>query len=159
MIDKEERQKTFKIWLSELDHRIQEWIIRLDDLKLDLNLDYSEESLQRVESFLLKHYDASALSDKSMNVELDAVVSYIGETMKRLIEGARWKIYLDDDTNLFFGLPCILTKYSGAISIHLLLREILTSRSGDILEKRLQKVLAYQMMIAASRKPTTPPSA
>ncbi len=147
MLNIEERRSTFEVWQKELPLRIQKWEEFLKSLNVELCLDYSKESLSELERILLDKYDSNAYKEKILNTELDGAASYIGESIKALIPGSDWTIFLDDETNIYFGLPCVLTNYSGAISIHFLIREILTERSGNVLNERLKAVIDYESFI------------
>ena len=140
-MDSTQKQETFDIWKSEIKKRISDWKNSLAKGNQNLNTDYSLDSLIELEKYLNTNYNLGSLKDKAQNKVLDGCVSYIGETFLKLIPESKWHIYLDDTSNVYYGLPCILTKYSGAISVHYLLREILTKTSGNILVDRIEAVL------------------
>lgn len=141
-----EREK-FERWRAEMSNRIDEWIESHD--LCDLNLDFSVNSLENLEDFLINSYTIEDLDDEINRPKLDAAVSYIGETIINSLGESRWIIYLDDESNIYYGLPCVLTKYSGAVSVHLLLKEILEARSGKVLESRINKIMSYENLIVA----------
>ena len=147
-----EQQKTFDNWKDKIKNRINDWKNELLQNEKTLSLDYSLESLNEIERILIKNYTLSSIENKDNNTELDGFVSYIGETLLNLIEDAEWGIYLDDKTNIFYGLPCVITKYSGSISVHFYLRSILTERTGNVLNTNVNKLLSYDNFIREQLK-------
>jgi len=140
-------EKVFKIWTHATKEKIEVWRQNLIHNGVKSNLDFTLDSLQWVEEYLLNNYTIDCLKDQSYYQELDRIVSYIGETIKKLMTNSIWKIFLDDSSNLYYGLPTILTKYSGAISPHFLIREILTLKTNDVLITRIQKAQSYEKLI------------
>lgn len=140
-MDTTRRQKTFDIWKSEISERISDWKNSLSKGNKKLTTDYSLDSLTELEKYLNTYFNLNSLEDKAQNKVLDGCVSYIGETLLKLIPESKWHIYLDDTTNIYYGLPCILTPYSGSISVHYLLREIFRQKNNKVLQSRLEKVL------------------
>ena len=142
-----DKRKKFESWIAGMSNRIDEWIECVPPS--DLSFDFSIESLDKLEQFLLSNYAVEDLENEAKRMELDGAVSYIGETIINVLREARWVIYLDDESNIYFGLPCVLTKYSGALSIHLLLKEILEAKTGKVLTNRLDKIISYENLIIA----------
>lgn len=142
-----QKQEAFDIWKSEIQKRINDWKNTLLEEGQNLKLDYSQKSLIDLERYLTANYSLKSLENKKHNKELDACASYIGESMLKLIPHSKWHIYLDDMSNVYYGLPCIKTLYSGSISVHHLLREILTENDGEVLKKRIEKVSTYEKTI------------
>ncbi|MBO0593945.1 hypothetical protein I2486_21305 [Cellulophaga sp. E16_2] len=136
-----QQEETFETWKENTFIRIDNWkeTLKKDSLKIELN--YSTKSLCKLEKYVLSEYTEFDLQNKKRNLELDAIASYIGETFIELIPESKWGIYARDKTNIYYNLPCIFTKYSGSISVHYLLREILSERINDVLEIRLNKIL------------------
>ncbi len=90
----------------------QEWLMFLPDelekLQEQLNhldLDYSPESLLRLEGWILEKYPTmdSVLEDK---MTLDALLRYVGEVYRIHLQG-KWDIVLDDPQYIFYNLPII----------------------------------------------------
>lgn len=137
----------FESWIAGISNRIDEWIECVSPS--DLSFDFSLESLGDLERFLLGNYEVEDLENKANRKELDGAVSYIGETIVNVLRESKWVIYLDDESNIYFGLPCVLTKYSGAVAVHLLLKEILEAKTGKVLANRLNKIKSYENLIRA----------
>ncbi|ADY30183.1 hypothetical protein [Cellulophaga lytica] len=136
-----QKEKIFKQWKENTSSRIENWKKGLIDKEEELVLDFSESSLSSLENHIISKYSLVDLKNKEKNNELDGIVSYMGETLIRLIPESKWIIYTEDKTNVYYNLPCVYTKYSGSISVHFLLREILNAKTFDIIETRLKAVL------------------
>ena len=93
----------------------EDWII-LIDYKMDyftgefakeqnLNLDYSIESLDEIEGWILANYKEikDLIADSKM---LDYLTIYIGETFRKYI-GGKWYIDLKNKKNAYYGMPVL----------------------------------------------------
>lgn len=100
----------------------QEWIFFISD-KMDyfteqfaeennLTLDYSVESLDRLEQWIITRFNDSKdlISDKKL---LDLIGIYIGETFRNHI-GGKWHIDLENKQNVYYHMPVLTDKnYKG----------------------------------------------
>ena len=93
----------------------EEWLI-LIDFKMDyftgefakeqkLKLDYSIESLDEIEGWILANYKEikDLTNDSKM---LDYLTIYIGETFRKYI-GGKWFIDLKNKKNAYYGVPVL----------------------------------------------------
>lgn len=102
----------------------QEWIFYMSD-KMDcfteefakeqgLTLDYSMESLDVLEVWILDHFDDA----KELIAEgqlLDYLTIYIGETFRKYI-GGKWFIDLENKKNAYFSMPVLTNpSYKGVV--------------------------------------------
>ena len=102
----------------------QEWIFYISD-KMDcfteefakeqgLTLDYSMESLDVLEVWILDHFDDA----KELIAEgqlLDYLTIYIGETFRKYI-GGKWFIDLENKKNAYFYMPVLTNpSYKGVV--------------------------------------------
>ena len=102
----------------------QEWIFYISD-KMDyfteefakeqgLILDYSMESLDDLEVWILDHFDDA----KELIAEgqlLDYLTIYIGETFRKHI-GGKWFIDLENKKNAYFSMPVLTDpSYKGVV--------------------------------------------
>lgn len=104
----------------------QEWLI-LIDFKMDffteefakeqnLTLDYSLESLDKLESWILANYDdiKKLIDDEKM---LDYLTVYIGETFRKHL-GGKWYIDLKNKKNAYYSMPVLTDpSYRGEVYI------------------------------------------
>lgn len=104
----------------------QEWLI-LIDFKMDffteefakeqnLTLDYSLESLDKLEGWILANYDdiKKLIDDEKM---LDYLTIYIGETFRKHL-GGKWYIDLKNKKNAYYSMPVLTDpSYRGEVYI------------------------------------------
>ena len=104
----------------------QEWLI-LIDFKMDffteefakeqnLTLDYSIESLDKLEGWILANYDdiKKLIDDEKM---LDYLTVYIGETFRKHL-GGKWYIDLKNKKNAYYSMPVLTDpSYRGEVYI------------------------------------------
>lgn len=104
----------------------QEWLI-LIDFKMDffteefakeqnLTLDYSLESLDKLEGWILANYDdiKKLIDDGKM---LDYLTVYIGETFRKHL-GGKWYIDLKNKKNAYYSMPVLTDpSYRGEVYI------------------------------------------
>lgn len=105
--DHEANKDLFQYWLMEMEDRLDELI---EKLPKELQLNYSPDSLLRLESWILENYatvgDILKDSEKTM---LDSLARYVGEVYRRKLKG-KWKLYLDEPDNVFYELPVIVVE-------------------------------------------------
>ncbi|MGF7086598.1 hypothetical protein JOD24_000427 [Kroppenstedtia sanguinis] len=94
----------FQVWLMEMGDILERFI---DHIPPETRLDYTPESLLRLEEWMLEHYPSVDDLLKESNKEtLDALVRYTGQVYRKNLKG-KWTIHLDDPNYAFFGLPMI----------------------------------------------------
>ena len=91
----------------------EQWLMSIDDSIEELRqqigkpLDYSPESLDVVEQWILKKYESTeSMLSESESENVNLLASYVGETFRKAINGV-WDIRLDDAKYAFFGMPII----------------------------------------------------
>ncbi|MBY5458416.1 hypothetical protein HFO89_18920 [Rhizobium leguminosarum] len=99
-----EKDDLFEVWLIHMDDAIQNLINSLPN-ELGSRLDYSPESLDSLEAWLLEKYSAvqHALSEQS-NPIIDGASRYVGETLRKNL-GGTWFINNTDQNLLYVGVP------------------------------------------------------
>ncbi|MBY5835535.1 hypothetical protein J3P71_30785 (plasmid) [Rhizobium leguminosarum] len=99
-----EKDDLFEVWLIHMDDAIQNLINSLPN-ELGSRLDYSPESLDSLEAWLLEKYSSvlDALSEQS-NTIIDGASRYVGETLRKNL-GGTWFINNTDEKLLYFGVP------------------------------------------------------
>jgi hypothetical protein len=122
----------FDYWLKLMDRGIDELLAELPDA-VRSRLDYSPESLDVLEAWLLARYpDAASAKAETEIVRLDGVARYLGETLRRNI-GGHWWFDLDGWTHS--GLPQLggLGKEQASVCPLALVHEVVEQRSKDVL--------------------------
>ncbi|MBH8609261.1 hypothetical protein [Thermoactinomyces sp. CICC 10521] len=138
--DHEAKNDLFQYWLMEMGDILDRFI---EKMPKELELDFSPESLLRIEGWILENYatvgDILKESEKSL---LDSLARYVGEVYRRNLNG-KWKLYLDDPDNVFYELPVIIVP-NGKVPVICPLTEVTASvdrRKGDYIYNLFQKKL------------------
>ena len=130
----------FDAWLTAMDDVIDEFLTGLPE-DVRVRLDYSPESLDVLEAWLLHNYESPAALQAADAAMLDGPARYLGETMRRNL-GGKWTINLERPDVVFFGLP-ILTDVRGAtapMSPYSLTTAALDRRTGKYLRTILENI-------------------
>ena len=130
----------FDAWLTAMDDVIDEFMAGLPE-EVRTRLDYSAESLDVLEAWLLHNYESPEALQAADTAMLDGPARYIGETMRRNLGGS-WTINLEHPDIVFFGLP-ILTDVRGAVapmSPYSLTTASLDRRTGSYLRTILENI-------------------
>ncbi|MGX9707781.1 hypothetical protein [Laceyella tengchongensis] len=105
--DHEAKNDLFQYWLMEMRDRLDDLI---EKLPKELQLDYSPDSLLRLESWILKNYaTVGDILKDSEKTTLDSLARYVGEVYGRKLK-EKWKLYLDVPDNVFYELPVIMVE-------------------------------------------------
>jgi hypothetical protein len=122
----------------------EEWLFLMSD-KLEAfevffkketgkDLDYSVQSINEVEAWLLTKFESPDDILKQENKEiLDLVIRYIGDTFRKNLK-AKWTIDLENEKNAYYQLPVITAeKVSSPIAPHTLVTASLDRRRGTFI--------------------------
>jgi len=106
---KAEKQQNFDAWVQTIDERIYDWFSYLEkDIKQ--RLDYSIDSLNVVEEYLVSKYSLQDFRDQQNKNEIDAAASYIIKVFELNWPKAKYVIELDDIKNILYNRPAIITQ-------------------------------------------------
>ncbi|SRR5258708_650270 len=107
----------FENWLIVFDEDLDRFLATLP-VETRAPLDYSPESLDVLETWILKNYpNTDSILAKDQMLILDGLTRYIGETYRKALGGI-WTINLTDTKDAFYGLP-ILTKYESPLGVEI----------------------------------------
>lgn len=138
--EKNVKQDNFIEWTTFIEDRVDQWSVNLSKEIIE-TLDYSPESLKVIESYILSVFSIESVSDIKNKKEIDAVISYYAETLRRNLPDSIWYLDLDDEDNIYFNLPSIKTPIGFPISPYSLIKRIINKNKGtflyDFYEKRL----------------------
>lgn len=109
-MDVQHEEEQFQYWLADMDDALERFLKSLPP-ETRSKLDYSIESLDAVEDWILEKYGSTAeMLDPKESRTVDGLARYIGETIRRNV-GGHWEIRLDDPKYAYYGIPQI-TGYS-----------------------------------------------
>ncbi len=105
MRSKQDVENDFEWWIT----CIPDKIMRLEQLlsaNLFSKLDYSLDSLTILGEYICD--TIQSVESLKQNEELwDCLASYVGTTYRRNVSTAEWRIELDDEKNIYFGVPAL----------------------------------------------------
>lgn len=108
MRSKQDIENDFEWWITCIPDKIN----RLEELlpaNLFSKLDYSLDSLAVLGDYICD--TVQSVESLKQNDELwDCLASYVGTTYRRNVSTAEWRIELEDEKNIYFGIPALRTK-------------------------------------------------
>lgn len=103
-----EKQANFEAWVATLDERIFDWLMKMTDKQKKL-FDYSLESLDEVQKYLIGKYELEDLRDDNNKFDIDGVASYVYSVFMKHLPNYQCLIELKDKKNLLYNQPAINT--------------------------------------------------
>lgn len=91
-----------------MDDRIEDWFVTLG-VHIKTKLDYSINSLDEVEKYLIEKFVLNDLKNEINKKEIDAIASYVLKTFKLHWSNSEYVIELEDERNVLFNRPAIIT--------------------------------------------------
>lgn len=144
-IDKEDALDLFQHWLIDMPKAIERLMQRLPS-EMQEKLDYSIESLDILEEYLLNQYASIQEIKQAPPDILNGYAIYVGETFRKVLadktdrEPNIWTIELDRIDNIYFNMPTI--KIGGYIGCpHYLVTASLDRRQGNYISTILKNKL------------------
>jgi hypothetical protein len=133
-------QEGFEGWVIFIDATIKQFLDELPE-EVSQRLDFTPESLDALEGWLLSKYDSPAvILQPSENWYLDRAAKYVGETIRRNA-GGEWSINLDDPSLVFYGLP-VIKRASGYLDCPAsLVTASLDRRRGNFIRKIVENII------------------
>ena len=128
--------RLFQYWLMEMGDRLDEFI---EEMPAQLMLDYSPESLLRLEEWILKTYPTVGdILKETEKRKLDSLARYVGQVYRKNLNG-KWKLFLDDSNNVYYELPVILISGLDPICPLTEVTACVDRRKGDYIYGLFQK--------------------
>jgi len=106
MKNKYELKEDFHWWITCIPDNIDE-LAFLIPKELHGTLDYSVKSLIDVSNFLIKSETVESIMKKP-NL-WNGLASYVGVVYEKNVPSAKWRVELDDENNLYYGVPALRT--------------------------------------------------
>lgn len=142
MTEKEEniKREIFNEWTTFIEDRVNEWSANAPKEVAEI-LDYSPESLKSIEQYILNRYTKDSLGNSENKIEIDAIVSYFGETLRRSIPNSFWYIELKDESSVDFNSPSIKAPIGPQLGLYYLLKRVIAKNKGTFLYDLYIKML------------------
>ena len=133
---KQKSRENFEYWLASMDEFLEEFATEFSEEEQNL-LDYSAESLEIVEKWILSNYkDTAAMLKASESQRINQVACYVGETFRKS-KGGKWDIQLDDPAFAFYALPVLTGTYDSECPLTLVTATA-DRRTGSYLRQVLE---------------------
>lgn len=130
--EKQQKSGNFEWWITSIPDKI----VELENL-IDFPLDKSITSINYVESYIIKSYSERFFKSKEGLEVLDQLASYIGSTFKSLIPDLKWHLEVDDEKNIYFGKPTLISSEFPSISPFVLIFSIIRKKEKGFLRKKI----------------------
>lgn len=101
-----EKEINFSAWINLLDDRIEDWLGSLS-FEERSSFDYSIESLDEIERYMISKFSLEDLQENSNKKEIDAIASYVLKTFENNWSKSEFVIELKDKKNILFNRPAI----------------------------------------------------
>ncbi len=106
---KKEKRENFEAWVLMIDDRLLDWFQFLSEEQKS-KFDYSVDSLDEIEKYLIGKYKLEDLRDSRNKMEIDAAASYIIKVFFLNWPNPKYTIELDDEKNILFNRPAVITE-------------------------------------------------
>lgn len=130
--EKQQKSENFEWWITSIPDKI----VELENL-IDFPLDKSITSINYIESYIIKSYSERFFKSKEGLEVLDQLASYIGSTFKSLIPDLKWHLEVDDEKNIYFGKPTLISSEFPSISPFVLIFSIIRKKEKGFLRKKI----------------------
>jgi hypothetical protein len=96
----------FNFWVADMDDALDSFKASLP-ADVAAQLDYTPASLDALEHWLLDTYASSEETQEAgQTANMDGAARYFGETFRKTM-GGYWDIDLDNQKNVYFGVPVV----------------------------------------------------
>jgi hypothetical protein len=141
----------FEYWLIDMDNALAEFSTYFPEAERK-QLDYSGESLNIVEQWLLRKYSnvQSAISPSEAPY-IDKAARYVGETFRKHL-GGYWYIELNNKKYVYFGLPQLRGKSNKCTPDcpHTMVTTCLDRRTGTFIQTVFKNSRPYDLPLMSS---------
>ena len=131
-----------------MDEYVDDFVSVLPQEKRE-KLDYSPESLDVVERWLLKRYPSNQARKEALRNEQEdkqlymGAMCYVGETFRKNWGGI-WNVHLNEPDYLYGILPVIEQKSGGVLCPAYLMSRAIDTRAGELLKILLEGFMKPQ---------------
>lgn len=130
--------QVFQAWVEMMPERIDSWLSELPEEKRSF-FDYSIESLDRVEDYLISRFTLEDLKDQSRKFEFDAVVCYTLKVFEKHWTRSEFRIELEDKSNILYKVPAIrkIPAEGADFSPYMMFPPIINTQRREVLKRNL----------------------
>lgn len=136
----EEKKEDFQYWLFGMDDDIEKLKREVSEFS---NLDFSVNSLEIIENWILKNFKSKEelLIDNNKFL-LDKMSKYVGEVFRKNL-GGKWYLELENKNDAYYGIPAVKGGHdmSSPIAPATLLTACISREKGDYISSILQNKL------------------
>lgn len=136
--EKQRREEDFEWWITCIPDKIEKLKSELPK-KVSEKLDFSLESLDILEGFIIKNFTVDYLKSEHGSDILDRFSSYFGSSIKKLIPSTKWHCELENDKDIYFGLPVLISSSDSALSPYHLPITAIIRKKGDFISTIVKK--------------------
>lgn len=135
-------KESFESWLEEIPTKLKS-ITEDFATKNKLNLDFSIESLDALERWILKQYDV-AVDLREEEEVLDLLALYVGETHIKHA-GGEWYVDVENEKSVYYQKLGVQYEEDGEVafrSTRAICTACISRKKGDLISSTLKKTLA-----------------
>lgn len=104
----EEKKEGFQLWIFTISDDLEELII--DFNKKGINLDYTIDSLDTIENWILQNFQSVEILIADENkFLLDKLSKYVGEIFIKNTGGG-WHLELENKKDVYFNIPTVISE-------------------------------------------------
>ncbi len=131
-----EREERFEWWITCIPDKIEELRENLPKY-ISEKLDLSIISINILENYIIDTYEAEFLKSNKGGVLLSQLASYIGQVIKNTLPDATWYMELNNETDIYFGLPVLKFKENIPLSPYHLPLTAIAKNKGDLISSKI----------------------
>lgn len=141
MKSKQELENDFHWWITCIPDNI-DYLEKLIPEKINSQLDFSVGSLHYVGKYLV---ETETLDSIKKNIDLwNAFASYIGVVYEKNVPTAKWYVELEDERNLYYGVPALRTDAKTNFYPQFEITTMLDRKRPELLEIMIKKHIELQ---------------
>lgn len=139
----DQRKEEFDIWVDTLDDFISTALDLLPE-NISKQMDFSLQSLNTLEEYLLATYSGEQFSSIENKDLLGGLAAYFGETARQNAVNGYWSIDLVNKKNAYYNLPVMISeKVKFTISPYQLIISLFARNTGTFLATIATNFIEY----------------
>ena len=112
--------------------------------KVREQLDFSLDSLDVIERYILDNYTLEEMKDKRNRFARDLFARYIGETIRKNVPGRYWSFESENSKSPYYGIPVLMPLQAGGTPLTptVWVTTLLEQRQGEFLRSQVKPAKA-----------------